>query len=261
MTTVLRSHGARPEVPRDERLLCCRQCVGRGIRLWLAGRNPPLHSGWGISWRNWLNVSMHTFVSRPTYIILYILDLSLVIISLSTYVSVEYWLPIDVLSFPNANEIVNSKKLVKQRWLTVKLVREWDWPAWQMLRLRPQNLDCEFSPNGKSKRLGHYSWPIGSYGRGSFPTTTFPISYRLPFSWKWRWGTAKSGLRIAAKLGELPRFGHCRLCTVERNHGSPDRRQYFRPHTNSVTPKFGMEHWQSLIICQVCLVGAVKNAP
>jgi len=67
---------------------------------------------------------MHTFVSRPTYIILYILDLSLVIISLSTYVSVEYWLPIDVLSFPNANEIVNSKKLVKQRWLTVKLVRE-----------------------------------------------------------------------------------------------------------------------------------------
>jgi len=68
MTTVLWSYWARPEVPRDERLLCCRQCVGRGIRLWLAGRNHPLHSGWGISWRNWLNVSTHTFVSSTSNI-------------------------------------------------------------------------------------------------------------------------------------------------------------------------------------------------
>ena len=72
MTTVLQWHSAGPEVPRDERLLCCRQCVGHGIRLWLAGRNPPLHSGWNTSWRSWLNVSTHTFVRRPN---IYVLDL------------------------------------------------------------------------------------------------------------------------------------------------------------------------------------------
>jgi len=67
ITIVIGSHWASPEVLRDERLLCCRQCVGRGIGLWLAGRNHPLHSGWDINWRNWLNVSTHTFVSSTSH--------------------------------------------------------------------------------------------------------------------------------------------------------------------------------------------------
>ena len=66
-------HWTSPDVLRDKRLLCCRQRVGRGIRLWLAGRIHPLHSGWGINWRDWLNVSTDTLCSRLVVISICIL--------------------------------------------------------------------------------------------------------------------------------------------------------------------------------------------
>ena len=62
MTTTLCSYWASPDVLRDERSLCCARCAGPGIRLWLAGRSHPLHTGSVTSSRSWLNVSTHTWL-------------------------------------------------------------------------------------------------------------------------------------------------------------------------------------------------------
>ena len=57
MTTAVHRWLAGPDVPRDERLLCCHQCAGTGDRLWVAGRSHRLVGGSDINWRSTLNVS------------------------------------------------------------------------------------------------------------------------------------------------------------------------------------------------------------
>jgi len=103
------------DVLNIDRLLCCRQSVGAGIKLWLAGHSHQHLHGWDTSWRNSSNVSAHTYITSVFMILLCKQQYNLLWWINSNHSDSKYWICVYTATQSNTLNVNNDKKLSYHR--------------------------------------------------------------------------------------------------------------------------------------------------